>query len=183
MSEKVIESLPEDIVEKIRRIRLLLLDVDGVLTEGKIIYDDTGRDSKAFDVKDGHGIKLLIRGGVEVGIITSRESKVVSYRAGDLGIGLVYQGVKDKLDAFEDILKRQNLHPENIAYIGDDLVDIPVLKKVGFSVAVSDSIVELQEYTDYRTLNKGGKGAVREICELILKVQGMWEEVTEKYFL
>ncbi|MFQ5900594.1 MAG: 2-C-methyl-D-erythritol 2,4-cyclodiphosphate synthase [Thermodesulfobacteriota bacterium] len=183
IGEKLIESLPEDIVEKIRCVRLLLLDVDGVMTDGGIIYDDRGRDSKVFDVKDGHGIKLLIRGGVNVGIITSRESEVVSHRARDLGIGLVYQGVKNKIDALEDILKRKDLHPEDIAYIGDDLVDIPVLKRIGFSVAVSDSIAELQGYADYKTGNKGGKGAVREVCELILKVQGMWGEVTKRYFL
>jgi 3-deoxy-D-manno-octulosonate 8-phosphate phosphatase (KDO 8-P phosphatase) len=175
-------ALPEALQKKIRTIRLLLCDVDGVLTDGKIIYDDTGAEIKAFNVRDGHGIKLIQRAGIKVGIITSRESEVVRRRAKDLGISMVYQKVLNKLEAFNDILNQGNYAPHEIAYIGDDLVDIPVLRRVGLSVAVSDCIGEVRELVDYITQFRGGRGAVREVCELILKIQGKWQEVTDKYF-
>ncbi len=175
--------LPEELLKKIIPIKLLLCDVDGVLTDGKIIYDNKERELKAFNVKDGHGIKLLSRSGIEVGIITSRESEVVNRRAKDLGISIVYQKVLNKLEALEEILSQKVFSPEQIAYIGDDLVDIPILKRVGFSIAVADCIGELKDCVDYITKKKGGTGAVREVCDLILKTQGKWQDVTEKYFL
>ena len=175
--------LPEELLKKIVPIKLLLCDVDGVLTDGKIIYDNKKAEIKAFNVKDGHGIKLLSRSGIEVGIITSRESEVVNRRAEDLGISIVYQKVLNKLEAFEKILSQKDYSPEEIAYIGDDLVDIPLLSRVGFSVAVSDCVGELKECVDYITEKKGGMGAVREVCDLILKTQGKWQDVTNKYFL
>ncbi len=171
-----------NIEEKIKRIKMLLLDVDGVLTDGSIVYDTDGRELKSFNVKDGHGIKLLMRAGVKVGIITSRESKVVLMRAKDLGIEIVYQRAIDKAKALDEIVAEEGLSDEDVAFIGDDLVDLPVLRRVGFSVAVADAIPEVKESADYVTHTRGGYGAVREVCELILKVQDRWEDVTQRYF-
>ena len=167
--------------EKLTHITLLVLDVDGVLTDGKIIYSDSGDEIKAFNVRDGHGLKLLMRAGMEVIFLTGRESRVVLHRAQDLGVGSVYQKVLNKLEVYETILKERGLADEQIAFVGDDLVDIPVLRRVGFSAAVSDAIEEVKEIVDYVTDKKGGEGAVREICELLLKGQDKWKEVTKRY--
>ena len=167
--------------EKIKQIKLLILDVDGVLTDGKILYNDRGEEIKAFDVRDGHGLKLLMRSGTEVALITGRESKVVLHRARDLGIKLVYQNVTNKIEVYEEILREKKLEDKNVGFIGDDLVDIPVLRRVGFSATVRDAISEVKEIVDYVTSRKGGDGAVREICELLLKIQNKWNEVTKRY--
>lgn len=159
------------IVEKARAVRLLLLDVDGVMTDGRIIYTDNGEEIKAFNVRDGYGIKLLIREGVGVAILTARKSKVVMHRAGDLGINMVYQGVEDKLSAFEQIIKEKGLSSKEVCYMGDDLVDLPVLKRAGLSITVADAHEEVKNSVDYVTKTAGGKGAVREVCELIAKAQ------------
>jgi 3-deoxy-D-manno-octulosonate 8-phosphate phosphatase (KDO 8-P phosphatase) len=151
------------------------------LTDGKIIYNDRGEEIKAFNVRDGHGLKLLMRAGIGAALITGRKSKVVLHRARDLGIKNVYQRVTNKIEVYEKILKEKKLKDENVGFIGDDLVDIPVLKRVGFSAAVGDAIPEVKEVVDYVTSKKGGEGAVREICELLLKVQNRWEEITERY--
>src|SRR3990170_4192462 len=127
-------------------------------------------------------IKLLMRAGIDVAIITARESKVVLHRARNLGIEMVYQKAMDKVIAFEDILKKRQLSPQETAYIGDELVDIPLLRRVGFAVTVKDAVADVKKHVDYTTAKNGGCGAVREICELILKVQGKWDEVTAKYF-
>lgn len=169
--------------EKVERIRLLALDVDGVLTDGKIVLNDDQRQTKSFDVKDGHGIKLLMRAGIDVAIITSRESRVVMHRAKELGIDLVYQKVLKKVDAFEALMSKTGVAAEEIAYVGDDLIDLPVLRRVGLSVAVSDAVDDVAESVDYITSRRGGDGAVRELCELILKLQGKWDEVTARYFV
>ena len=168
--------------EKLKNIKLLLLDVDGVLTDGKIVYTDSGEQIKAFDVKDGHGLKLLMRSGAEVVLITGRESKVVLHRARDLGIQEVYQKVTNKIEIYEKILKEKNLEDMHVGFVGDDLIDIPVLRRVGFSVAVEDAIPEVKEIVDYVTSKKGGEGAVREVCELLLKSQDKWKELTERYY-
>ena len=168
--------------EKLQNIKLLLLDVDGVLTDGKIVYTDSGEQIKAFDVKDGHGLKLLMRSGVEVVLITGRESKVVLHRARDLGIQEVYQKITNKIEIYEKILKEKNLEDIHVGFVGDDLIDIPVLRRVGFSAAVEDAIPEVKEIVDYVTSKKGGEGAVREVCELLLKSQNKWEELTERYY-
>ncbi len=167
--------------EKIKPIKLLILDVDGVLTDGKILYNDRGEEIKAFDVKDGHGIKLLMRSGIEVVLITGRESEVVLHRARDLGIEQVHQKVKNKIEVYEKILEEKKLNDRNVGFIGDDLIDMPVLRRVGFSATVLDAIQEVKEVADYTASRKGGEGAVREICELLLKAQNKWEEVTDRY--
>jgi 3-deoxy-D-manno-octulosonate 8-phosphate phosphatase (KDO 8-P phosphatase) len=169
--------------EKLKKIKLLLLDVDGVLTDGKIIYTDHGEEIKFFDVKDGHGLKLLMRAGIEVAFVTGRESKVVEHRAKDLGITLVYQKVWDKREILSKILQEKGISEDAIAFVGDDLVDLPLLQKVGFSATVADGVEEVKQRVDYISPRKGGKRAVREICELILKAQGKWDEVTKRHFL
>lgn len=167
--------------KKLKSVKLLMLDVDGVLTDGKIIYNDRGEEIKAFNVRDGHGLKLLMRAGIEIALITGRKSKVVLHRARDLGIKKVYQRVINKIEIYEKILKEKKLKDINVGFVGDDLVDIPVLKRVGFSAAVGDAIPEVKKVVDYVASKRGGEGAVREICELLLKVQNKWEGITERY--
>jgi len=168
---------------KIRKIRLLMLDVDGVLTDGRIIMNDAGQESKNFDVKDGHGLKMIMRYGIDVILLTGRSSSVVTHRANDLGIREVFQGILNKKDFFRQFVQERGLNPEEIGYIGDDFVDIPLLKRIGFSVAVKDAVDEVKNIVDYVTDNPGGRGAVREVCDLILRVQGKWEEVARRYEL
>jgi 3-deoxy-D-manno-octulosonate 8-phosphate phosphatase (KDO 8-P phosphatase) len=168
--------------ERLAKIRLLLLDVDGVMTDGRIIYDDRGGETKAFDVKDGHGMKMLQRAGIRIGIITGRQSAVVDRRAAELGIDLVYQGAKDKLLPFREILQKTGLSPEEVAYVGDDVVDLPVLRRVGFAVTVADALDEVKPRVHYVTRHPGGRGAVREVCDLILKETGRWDAITSRYF-
>lgn len=169
--------------EKLIPITLLLLDVDGVLTDGTIIYSDSGEEIKAFNVRDGHGLKLLMRAGLEVALLTARESKVLLHRARDLGITAVYQKAIDKLAAYRAIIDEKKIEDRNVCFVGDDIIDIPVLRRVGFSAAVADAVPEVKEVVDYVTGQAGGKGAVREVCELLLKAQNKWEQVTEKYTL
>jgi 3-deoxy-D-manno-octulosonate 8-phosphate phosphatase (KDO 8-P phosphatase) len=175
--------MKKSIKEKLKEIRLLVLDVDGVMTDGRIIMDDTGREIKNFNVRDGHGIKILQRCGVKVAILTGRKSKVVEHRANDLEIKDIYQKVYNKKEVFEKILIKHKLSADDVAFIGDDIVDVPVLKRVGFSVAVADALDVVKKSVDYVAKNKGGKGAVREICEMILKAQGKWPEIAARYEL
>lgn len=169
--------------EKLKNIRLLLLDVDGVMTDGGIIYDGNGLETKVFNVKDGHGIKMLQRHGIEVGIITGRTSKIVEIRAAELAIELVYQGALKKLDSYQDIKLRTGLADSQIAYMGDDVIDVPVMRRVAFAAAPSDGLPEALNAAHYVASNGGGKGAVREICDLILKGRGLWDEVASRYEL
>ena len=166
----------------LNKIKLLLLDVDGVMTDGRIIYLNDGGEAKAFDVKDGHGLKLIQRAGIRVGIITGRQSEVVARRAAELGIGIVYQGAKDKLKPFLEIIKELGLEPFEVAYVGDDVVDLPVMRQVGFSATVADAVDDIKPYVDFVTSRPGGRGAVREVCDLLLKQSGRWSSVTSRYF-
>jgi len=174
-------NLKVGLAEKIKRVKLLILDVDGVMTDGSIIYTDEGVEVKAFNVRDGHGIKLLMRAGIGVAIITARESKVMVHRARDLGITDLYQGRLDKAVAFDEILKEKVLNPIQTAYIGDDIIDLPVLRQAGFSAAVADAVPEVKARVDYVTAACGGRGAIREVVELILKSQGRWDELMRRY--
>ncbi len=160
--------------KKAAQIRLLLLDVDGVLTDGRIIVDDRGVETKHFHVRDGQGIALLQRSGIEVGWITGRSSKVVRHRAKELRLTLLFQGVLDKLAVYDQIKKNLHLSDAQIAYVGDDIIDLPVLRRAGLAVMVGDGSAELQAVADYVTAAPGGKGAVREVAELILKAQHKW---------
>ena len=164
--------------KKAAKIRLLLLDVDGVLTDGAIIIDDRGVESKQFHVRDGQGISLLLRSGVDVGFVTGRRSNVVRHRAKDLGVRLVCQGVADKLTCYEEIKREHDLKDNQIAYVGDDLIDLPVLRRVGLAVSVSDGWWELSSTVDYVTSAQGGRGAVREVAELLLQAQKKRRKLT-----
>lgn len=172
--------MKKNIKDKLKKIKLLIMDVDGVMTDGRIIMDDEGREIKNFNVRDGHGLKILQRYGIKVAIITGRQSKVVEYRAKDLEIEDVYQKVFNKKDVFDKILKKHKLSADAAAFIGDDIVDIPVLKRVGFSVAVADSADVVKKSVDCVTKNRGGHGAIREICEMILQAQDKWREIAAK---
>jgi 3-deoxy-D-manno-octulosonate 8-phosphate phosphatase (KDO 8-P phosphatase) len=169
-----VKTLPTSVRKKAANIRLLLLDVDGVLTDGHIIIDDRGIETKHFHVRDGQGISFLKRSGIEVGFITGRSSNVVRHRAKDLRVSLVFQGVQDKLTMYEQIKKKTHLTDEQIGYVGDDIIDLPVLRRVGLAVMVGNGSAELQPYADYVTRAPGGAGAVREVAELILKTQHKW---------
>lgn len=168
--------------DRLKNIKLLLLDVDGVLTDGRIIFDSNGIESKFFNVKDGHGIKLVQRAGIEVGIVSGRSSQVVANRAAELGIDRVFQGSLDKLSVYRQILEDTGLDDARIAFMGDDIIDIPVMRRVGFAAAPADAVEEVLPHAHFVAKNRGGWGAVRELCDLILKAQGAWETVTAKYF-
>lgn len=174
--------MEERLREAAGRIKLLIVDVDGVLTDGRIVLDNHGNEHKFFHVRDGHGIKLLQRAGIAVGIVTGRKSEVVNRRAAELGIKHVHQGSKNKMEAYESILKDTGLRDEQVAYVGDDIVDIPVMRRAGFSAAVSDAEDYVKEAAMFVTERPGGRGAVREITDLILRAGGRWDEVTRRYY-
>ncbi len=159
---------PKGLAERARRIRLLLLDVDGVLTDGRIIYDSDGRELKAFDVHDGHGLVQLRKAGLLIGLISGRQSKAVEARAGELKIDIVHQGVDDKLAVYERLLAGHRLSDEQVAYVGDDLPDLPVLARAGLAVAVASAHPDVRRAVHWVTKQPGGAGAVREVTDLLL---------------
>ena len=168
--------------EKTKKIKLLLLDVDGVLTDGSIIFGESNQEIKIFNVKDGLGIKLVQAGGIEIGIITGRTSEAVKERAEELDIKILYQGKPDKLKVYEQIKNDLGLKDDQVAYVGDDLSDLKLLQTVGFSITMNDACDEVKAEADYVTKTPGGKGAVREVIELILKSQGKWQGLIQKYY-
>ena len=170
-------------IDRLKKIKLLLLDVDGVMTDGRIIFDSNGVESKFFNVKDGHGIKMVQRAGIEIGIISGRQSQVVSNRAAELGIAHVYQRALDKITPYLDLLDKSGLDDSQVAFMGDDIIDIPVLRRVGFAAAPADAAEEVMPHVHFVTNSRGGWGAVREVCDLLLKGQGMWETATARYFI
>lgn len=170
------------LTDRLKNIRLLLLDVDGVMTDGRIIFDSNGIESKFFNVKDGHGIKMVQRAGIEVGIISGRESQVVVNRAAELAIGIVYQKCLDKLTPYLKILEATGLDHFQVAFVGDDVIDIPVMMRAGFAAAPADAVAEVIPHAHFVTRNRGGWGAVREVCDLLLKEQGVWGEITDRYY-
>lgn len=171
----------EDIIKRASKIKLLLMDCDGVLTDGKITLLPNGDEQKTFNVRDGLGIVNLHKADIQTGIISGRTSSVVEHRAKELGITYVQQGHHHKIAAFEKILRESGITAEQTAYIGDDLIDVSILKRVGFAIAVNDAVDFVKENAHYITKITGGNGAVREICDLLLKSQGKWESVLEKY--
>ncbi|MBU4117555.1 MAG: HAD hydrolase family protein [Proteobacteria bacterium] len=164
-----------------KEIRLLLLDVDGVLTDGSVVYAQSGSELKAFNTKDGFGIRLLQEAGVEVGLITARSSEAVQRRAQDLKLAHVYQGVRNKIEAFEAILAEQKLSVKEVAYMGDDWLDLPLLSRVGLAVTTADGMAEVKAVAHYVTRREGGRGAVRELCDLIIEAKGLREELLGRY--
>ena len=164
-----------------KEIRLLLLDVDGVLTDGSVVYAQSGSELKSFNTKDGFGIRLLQEAGIEVGLITARSSEAVQRRAQDLKLAHVYQGVRNKIEAFDRILAEQKLSPQQVAYMGDDWLDLPLLSRVGLAVTVADAVTEVKAVAHYVARREGGRGAVRELCELIIEAKGLREELLGRY--
>jgi 3-deoxy-D-manno-octulosonate 8-phosphate phosphatase (KDO 8-P phosphatase) len=162
-------------------IKLVIFDVDGVLTDGALFYGDDGQEYKAFNSRDGHGMKMLQSSGVDIGIITGRTSEVVNHRVKNLGIKHVYQGQLDKLPAFDKLREKLKLQPEHIAYVGDDVVDLPIMLRVGLAITVQDGHPLVQQHAHWTTTRGGGRGAAREICEFIMDAQGTLENTLLKY--
>jgi 3-deoxy-D-manno-octulosonate 8-phosphate phosphatase (KDO 8-P phosphatase) len=167
---------------KAKKIKLLLLDVDGVLTDGSIFIDDRGYEIKRFDVRDGQGIALLQRAGIHVGFITGRSSNVLRHRARELAVKIVYQGVHDKAATYHRLKQKIRLADDQIAYVGDDIADLPILRKAGLSIAVQDAWRGIKSAVDYVTQARGGHGAIREVSELLLRAQNVWKELEKKHY-
>ncbi|NOQ13204.1 MAG: HAD-IIIA family hydrolase [Methyloprofundus sp.] len=167
--------------DKAKNIKLLILDVDGVLTDGKLFFDEQGKEYKAFNARDGLGIKLLQKAGIRVAVISGRSSKPVALRMEMLGIDLVYLGQSDKGQAFREIIAKVGCTPEQAAHVGDDLIDLPVLNQVGLAIAVQDANEQILPYVDWQTCLPGGHGAVREVCDYLLQVQGKMAELVESF--
>ena len=171
----------DDILARAKRIRLAIFDVDGVLTDGRLYLSDSGEEMKAFDTQDGHGMKMLQACGVSIAIITGRNSRCVELRAKNLGIPLLFQGVSDKLSVYRDLLASLGLDPAETAYMGDDLVDLPVLRRCGFALAVPDAPDIVRQHAHYVTRKRGGRGAVREACEFLMRMQDKFDEQLAGY--
>lgn len=168
--------------QRIAPIQLILCDVDGVLTDGGITFDNNGIEIKTFHVRDGLGIKLWQSSGGQFGVITARNSHIVRTRAAELGVDLIRQGFSDKLPVARQIMTELGLEPAAVCFIGDDLADLPLVSSVGLGVAVADAVSEVRNEAHYVTETAGGKGAVRELIELVLKTQKRWDDVTRKYY-
>jgi 3-deoxy-D-manno-octulosonate 8-phosphate phosphatase (KDO 8-P phosphatase) len=171
----------QEILEKARRIRLVIFDVDGVLTDGGLFIDCDGREHKVFHSRDGHGMKMLQESGVRIGVISGRNSGSVEHRMSGLGIDLVYQGWQDKLPAFEQLRKELGLDASEIACVGDDVVDLPMLRRCGLAIAVKDAHELVREHADWITPSRGGRGAARDVCELIMQARGALTPLWDGY--
>jgi 2-dehydro-3-deoxyphosphooctonate aldolase (KDO 8-P synthase) len=168
--------------ECLKKIRLLVFDVDGVLTDGKITFGSSDLEIKSFNVRDGHGIKIAKRSGLEIAMITGRSSEVVARRAQELGVTKIYQGMKDKRPALAELMKDLDLQPEEVAVTGDDIVDIPLMRRVGVAFAVPEAPEDVRREADFITTHSGGAGAAREILDMVLKAQGKWDSVMARYY-
>jgi 3-deoxy-D-manno-octulosonate 8-phosphate phosphatase (KDO 8-P phosphatase) len=171
----------EDVSARAQPIKLLLMDCDGVLTDGRLWLTTDGDEQKAFHARDGLGISLLHQAGLQTGIISGRRSAAVERRGKDLKMSYIRQYAKDKVKALEEILAEAGVTANECGYIGDDVIDIPVMNRVGFAVAVADAVADTKQAANYITTLKGGQGAVREVCDLILKAQGRWDEVLGRF--
>jgi 3-deoxy-D-manno-octulosonate 8-phosphate phosphatase (KDO 8-P phosphatase) len=171
----------DDITDRARRIRLLILDCDGVLTDGRIIMLPGGDETKAFDVKDGHAMVMAQRAGLPIAIISGRKSSVVQARAKELGIAHLHEMAWVKTEPYDKVLAEEGLTDEEVCYVGDDVVDIPLLRRAGLAVAVADAVEEAKQYSHFVTKRAGGRGAVREVIEIILKAQDKWGEALARY--
>jgi 3-deoxy-D-manno-octulosonate 8-phosphate phosphatase (KDO 8-P phosphatase) len=168
-------------IAKAKPITLLLLDVDGVLTDGSLIFSHEGHESKAFNTQDGFGLRLLQDVGVEIGVITARRSEAVAQRCVNLQMRFVYQGVNNKLEAYREILHQSHCKPFEVAYMGDDWLDLGLINRAGFSAAPANAVQEVQETVHFVTKQRGGHGAVREVCNLILEAKGRYQEILQHY--
>ncbi len=169
-------NISKEITQKAQSIKLLILDVDGVLTNNMLIYGNNGEEHKAFHTRDGHGMVLLQKSQVDIGIITGRKSQLVTRRMQDLNVKHVYQGVPDKLPTFLKLVSELNLSLNEIAYIGDDILDLPILMRIGLSVTPADGDDEVKSRVDYVSPYRGGQGCVREVCEIIMRSQNRWQQ-------
>ncbi len=172
-----------DIIFRAKQVRLAAFDVDGVLTDGALYYTDAGEEFKAFNVQDGQGLKMLQESGVTIAIITSRSSKLVANRARNLGIEHLYQGVEDKLDAMNALLQRLGLSLDEAGYMGDDVIDLPLLRRCGFAASVPEAPALVRQHAHYVTRAGGGHGAVREFCEYVLHAQGTLDAALARYLV
>ncbi len=171
----------DEITKKAQQLKLLILDVDGVLTDGRLFFDKNGDEYKSFHARDGHGIKLLRQTGVEIAVISGRKSQSVALRMKALGVEYVYQGHENKIAAFNEIIQSMGIKPEQAAHMGDDLLDLPIMVRVGLSIAVNDANDAVKDYADWCTETSGGLGAVREVCDFIMKAQGTFDGVLKSY--
>jgi 3-deoxy-D-manno-octulosonate 8-phosphate phosphatase (KDO 8-P phosphatase) len=171
----------QDILLKAAQIRLVVFDVDGVLTDGRLYLGNDGNEFKAFHSRDGHGMKMLLDEGVEIAVISGRSSTAVEQRMADLGIHHVYLGSQDKLAVFETLLKAQTLVAEQVAYVGDDIIDLPVMRRAGLAIAVQDADPFVKRHAHWQTPSSGGCGAARDVCELILEARGRLDKARAKY--
>jgi 3-deoxy-D-manno-octulosonate 8-phosphate phosphatase (KDO 8-P phosphatase) len=172
---------PVSLQRKASRIQLLLFDVDGVLTDGKILLHPDGSESKRFDIRDGTGLVWAQRAGLKVGLLSARTSRATTRRAEQLGISIVHQGAASKLRTYSDILRHHALADADVAYMGDDILDLPVLKRAGLSACPSDAAREITSTVDYVSLHRGGDGAVRDLIEVVLRAQGRWKSLLTSY--
>ena len=177
------EVLMQEVLRKAKNIRVVIFDVDGVLTDGALYLTDDGEEIRAFNIQDGHGMKMLKASGVELAIITARESNCVKLRAENLGISLIYQGEKNKLKVFESLVIKLELDVSACAYVGDDLIDLPVMSRCGLSICVPSAPALVKKHAHYVTHSEGGHGAVREVCEMVMLAQGTLDTQLEKYLI
>lgn len=171
----------QDIKEKAKNIELVIFDVDGVMTDGSLFFGDEGEEYKAFNSLDGHGLRMLQECGVKVAIITGRKSNVVKHRMQDLGVSIIYQGYRDKIPAFEALLKEVNLDKNQITYVGDDVVDLPIMSQLDFTIAVQNAHPFVKQHAHWITDRTGGRGAVRDVCEFLLEAKGMLNDKLRSY--
>ncbi len=174
--------LPADVERRAALVKVMIFDVDGVLTDGSLTYGADGEVTKTFNVLDGLGIQMLARVGLVTAIISARQSPIVARRAQDLGIHYVYQGKHDKRVAFAELMERTGARADECGYIGDDVIDVPLLRAVGFAVTVPNGHLDAREFAHYLTRAGGGRGAVREVCDIVLHAQGKYEAATAQYF-
>jgi 3-deoxy-D-manno-octulosonate 8-phosphate phosphatase (KDO 8-P phosphatase) len=171
----------QDILAKAQGIRLVIFDVDGVLTDGSLFLGDDGQEYKAFHSRDGHGMKMLQQSGVTIGIITGRSSEVVRIRMQSLGVEHVFQGKQEKLPAYEELRQQLGLQDAQVAYVGDDVVDLPIMRRVGLAIAVNDAHPLVLQHAHWQTPHAGGRGAGRDVCELIMEAQGSLRPALDSY--
>jgi 3-deoxy-D-manno-octulosonate 8-phosphate phosphatase (KDO 8-P phosphatase) len=174
-------SLTPELLERIRQVKLAIFDVDGVLTDGRLHYGPNGEETKVFNTLDGHGLKMLQQSGVELAIISGRQSRALERRAVDLGITQLFMGVENKLHVYETLLNTLALSPAQSAGLGDDVVDLPFLTRCGFAACVPSAPAYVRQQVHYLTTLQGGHGAVREFCDLIMQTQGTWDAAMKKY--
>lgn len=173
--------IDDEVLARGKAVQLAIFDVDGVLTDGSLFIGDDGQEYKAFNSRDGHGLKMMQRNGVAAGIITGRTSKVVEHRVADLGIQHVYQGCADKLPVYEQLITDLGLAPEQTAFIGDDIVDLPIMLRVGLSIATADAHPMVKQHSHWITPSVGGRGAARDVAELLMFAHGKYESEMVKY--